>query len=84
MDCIPFQNGHVLGADEDISSIWNSGLISYTDQNWRETVDMMEEALRLYTHYRNKTLTCIKKCNREGEFLIYICRCSVVHTDLNV
>lgn len=63
-----FQDGHALGEDEDISNIWKSGLASYTDQNWYQTVDMVEEALRLHALYNNKTLACIKKCDRESEF----------------
>ena len=60
------QNGHVLGEDSDIVSIWNTGLTSYTDQNWEETIDMMEEALRLYEQYKKQTLICHKQCEHNG------------------
>lgn len=67
------QNGHVLGEDGDMVELWNSGLASYTAQNWQGAVDMMEEALRLYHSYKNETLLCIKQCYRESkQFLVLI------------
>lgn len=57
----------MLGEDADIVSIWNTGLASYTDQNWQQAIDMMEEALRVYSNYKNQTLLCIKQCEEGGK-----------------
>lgn len=59
----------MLGEDGDIVGLWNSGLVSYTDQKWQQTVDMLEEAVRLYDNYKDKTLLCIKQCYGESEFV---------------
>ncbi len=56
-----------MGEDQDISDLWNSGLVSYTDQKWSQAVDMMEEAIRLYNYYKNQTLFCIRQCEEESK-----------------
>lgn len=40
-------------------------MVSYSKQEWQQTVDMMEEALKLYHQYENITLACLKKCSSE-------------------
>lgn len=52
--------------------MWDSGLVSYTDQNWQQAVDMMEEVVRLYDQYRSQTVLCNKQCEGESELLFYI------------
>ena len=45
--------------------MWKSGLASYTKQEWQPTVDLLEEALKLYHLYENVTLECLKNCSIE-------------------
>lgn len=61
------KNGHSLGEDEDIQELWNSGLDSYTEKNWQQSIDMLEEALRLFNQYENNTFNCLKACKDEGK-----------------
>ena len=62
-----YKNGHSLGEDQDIRDIWNSGLDSYTDHNWEQSIDMIEEAVRLFNQYENHTFNCLKTCKDEGK-----------------
>lgn len=59
------RNGFSLGEDQSIESLWNSALASYTRQEWQSTVDLLEEALKLYHQYENITSGCLKKCSTE-------------------
>ena len=61
------QNGHSLGEDASLQELWTTGLTSYSNGEWEQAVDTMEEALRLFYHYDNQTYICLKKCKEEGE-----------------
>ena len=71
------QNGHVLGEDGDIVDLWNSGLVSYSNQRWQQAVDMIEEAVHLYDRYRDQTLACIRQCYQECEYEEFNMECGV-------
>lgn len=60
------QNGHSLGEDQDIKDLWNSGLDKYSEQNWEQSIDMIEEAVRLFNQYENHTFHCLKACKDKG------------------
>ena len=60
------KNGLSLGEDQRIEDLWNSGLDSYSDQHWELSIDMMEEAVRLFNQYENHTFSCLKRCRDEG------------------
>ncbi len=49
-----------------MENIWQTGLYRYTDQKWNQTVDLMEEALRLFNIYENQTILCLKECQTGG------------------
>ncbi|XP_064394427.1 endoplasmic reticulum protein SC65-like [Halichondria panicea] len=56
------RDGHALGEDERLEDIWQSALYRYTDEEWNQTIDLTEEALRLFNVYENQTLLCLKEC----------------------
>lgn len=60
------KNGLSLGEDQRIEDLWNVGLNSYSDQQWEQCIDMLEEALRLFNQYENATFSCLKMCKDEG------------------
>ena len=61
------QNGHSLGEDTSLQDLWTTGLTSYSNGEWEQAIDTIEEALRLFNHYDNQTYICLKKCKEEGE-----------------
>ena len=61
------QNGHSLGESQGIEDMWRTGMKNYEQSQWQVTVDMVEEALRLFHRYENESYLCLKKCKEEGE-----------------
>jgi len=45
-----------------LEDIWKSGLERYSQGEWGQTIDLMEEALRLFNDYENQTYTCLQNC----------------------
>lgn len=50
-----------------MENIWQTGLYRYTDKKWNQTVDLMEEAVRLFDIYENQTILCLKECQTGGK-----------------
>ena len=50
-----------------LEDIWRSGLERYSQGEWGQTIDMMEEALRLFNDYENQTYTCLRNCKEDGQ-----------------
>ncbi len=77
------QEGHVLGEDERIENIWETGLHRYTDKMWSQTIDLMEEAVRLFNIYENQTILCLKECQTTGKnstvYQLALCVYVIVH-----
>lgn len=48
--------------EASFSDVYQTGLSAYTAQQWEVSRDNLEEALRLYQTYVNKSLECLIKC----------------------
>lgn len=48
--------------EASFSDAYQKGLRAYTDQQWEVSRDSLEEAVRLYQAYINKSLECLIKC----------------------
>ena len=48
--------------EPSFSDAYKAGLRAYTDQQWEVSRDKLEEALRLYRTYVNRSLECLITC----------------------
>ena len=56
------QNGAVLGEEENLQNMWKQGMQSYSNKNWQEAIESIEQSLKLYQMYQNATKLCLKTC----------------------
>lgn len=54
-----------------LEDIWKSGLEHYSQGEWGQTIDLMEEALRLFNDYENQTYTCLQNCKEDGQYGLF-------------
>lgn len=65
--CTLTQSGQQLHKDLSLEELWEGALDAYGRNEWQSTVDLLEEALKLYSNYENQTFQCLLQCQEEGK-----------------